>query len=289
MFPKIGNFSNSAYYSKPTSQIFNNPGVSSNHGKVYALPRPYYYQYPNPNSKQKTYYLEKTDKIKEKALERKLLQARTRQITIEKEKVRDELYKLYNIHISDYELRRLSYEELLTKVVRIHQKFKENTAALIIQQAWKNFILRKDPNYNKRIQLAKRLAKIKMKKYNKEEAALVIQKIYRGFKVRQEFMMLRGRLRIHKTIDYFEELNSNLKKASASIIWKHWSAYRKKKNTQHPTGLSTCKIKNPQFQPETKLTKKPQSKTSVPTQSSIPQTESILKKSCTNPKSSPNP
>ena len=234
MFPKIGNFSNSAYYSKPSSQIFNNSArVYPHYGKVYALPRPYYYQYPDPTSNEKSYYLEKTDRIKERALERKLLQAKTRQINIEKEKIRDEVFKLYNIHVSDYELRRLSYEQLLTKVVKIHQKFKENTAALIIQQAWKNFILRKDPNYIKRIQLAKRLAKIKMKKYNREEAALVIQRIYRGFKVRQEFMVVRGRYRIHKNIDYFEEIKDKLKKESGKIIWKHWLVYLEKK--VHPT------------------------------------------------------
>jgi hypothetical protein len=117
----------------------------------------------------------------------------------------------------------------LTKVVKIHQKFKENTAALIIQQAWKNYILRKDPNYIKRIQLARRLAKIKMKKFNREEAALIIQRVYKGFKVRQDFMMVRGRFRIGKTIDFFDDVRNKLKVDSAKIIWAYWLVYREKK------------------------------------------------------------
>ena len=293
MFPKIGNFSNSAYYSKPSSQIFNNSAaVYPHHGKVYALPRPYYYQYPNPNSSQKSYYLEKTDRVKEKALERKLLLAKIRQIAIEKEKVRDEIYKLYNIHISNYELRRLSYEELLTKVVRIHQKFKENTAALIIQQAWKNFILRKDPNYNKRIQLARRLAKINMKKYSKEEAALVIQRIYRGFKVRQEFMMVRGRFRIHKNLDYFEEVKNKLKKDSARTIWKHWSVYRQnkvlfiQKNLITANDPKTKRLNHEQLTHQAKEPSKPLSKTTIPIKNPSPSIESNIKKSCTLPEPS---
>lgn len=230
MFPKIGNFSNSAYYSKPSSQIFKGePKLYPHYGKVYTLPRPYYSQYPNPVSNERCYYLEKNEGIKEKALERKLLYAKNRQIAIEKEKIRDEVFKLYNIRISDSELKRLTYEQLLTKVVKIHQKFKENTAALIIQVSWKNYILRKDPNYVKRIQLARRLAKIKTRKFNREEAATVIQRIFRGFKVRQEFQMVWGRYKINKNIGFFEDVKNKLKIDSAKIIWKHWIVYRDKK------------------------------------------------------------
>lgn len=227
MFPKIGNFSNSAYYSKPTSQIFNNePKLYPNYGKVYALPRPYYHQYPNPGSNERSFYHEKTEKVHEKSLERKLLYLKNRQINIEKEKIRDEVFKLYNISISNFELRRMTYEQLLTKVVKIHQKFKENTAALIIQQSWKNYILRKDPNYMKRIRLARRLAKIKSKKYTPNEAAVVIQRIYRGHRVRLEYDIIRGKYRIENNNKYFGDVQVKLKQDSARVIWKHWTKFR---------------------------------------------------------------
>ena len=230
MFPKIGNFSNSAYYSKPYTSIFSTEkSVCPNYGKIYTLPRPYYSQYPNPNSNERSFYLEKTQQIRERALERRLLSTKTRQINIEKERIRDEVFKTFGISIPRSELRQLTYEQLLTKALKIHQKFKENTAALIIQESWKNYILNKDPNYVKRIQLAKRLAKIKSHKYNQQEAALIIQRIYRGYRVRLEYTIIRGRHRIEKNIQFFDGIKQNLRENAARIIWKYWIGHRDKK------------------------------------------------------------
>lgn len=230
MFPKIGSFSNSAYYSKPYTSIFSTDrSVYPNHAKVYTLPRPYYSQYPNPNSNERSFYIEKTTQVREKYLEKRLLNTKNRQINIEKEKVRDEIFKLFGITISNSELRKLTYEEVLTKALKIHQKFKENTAALIIQQSWKNYILNKDPNYVKRIQLAKRLSKIKSHKYTKQEAALIIQKVYKGFKVRLEYAMVIGRYRIEKNIQFFDGIKLKLRNDAAKTIWKYWTVYREKK------------------------------------------------------------
>ena len=88
MFPKIGNFSNSAYYSKPSSQIFSTEkNIYPHYGKIYTLPRPYYSQYPNPNSNERSFYIEKTKQIREKFLQKSLLSAKNRQINIEKERI----------------------------------------------------------------------------------------------------------------------------------------------------------------------------------------------------------
>jgi IQ calmodulin-binding motif len=229
MFPRIGNFSNSSYYTKPYTYIFSDERKGSrNHGKIYTLPKPYYSQYPNPNSKERSFYLEKETQIREKYLEKRLLNIKNRQITLAKEKVRDEVFKLYGIKFTSVELRKMTYEEVLTKALKIHQQFKENAAALIIQQSWKNYILFKDPNYIKRIQLARRLAKIKNHKFTEQEAALTIQRIYRGYKVRLEYFMTRGKYRINKNIEYFDQIKFNLLKDNAKIIWKHWKIYKEK-------------------------------------------------------------
>ena len=231
MFPKIGNFSNSGYYTKPYSSIFSTEQkVYPHYGKVYSLPKPYYSQYPNPNSNERSFYLEKTSQIREKYLEKRLLNTKNKQINLAKEKIRDEVFKLYGIKLSQNELRTSTYEQILTKALKIHQKFKENTAALIIQQSWKNYILRKDPNYMKRIQLAKRLAKIKSHKFTEQEAALTIQRIYRGYRVRLEFLVVRGKYRITKNIEYFDEIKFSLLKENAKIIWKYWKTYKAKKD-----------------------------------------------------------
>ena len=219
MFPKIGNFSNSAYYSKPSSQIFSTEkNIYPHYGKIYTLPRPYYSQYPNPNSNERSFYIEKTKQIREKFLQKSLLSAKNRQINIEKERIRDEVFKIFGITIPPSELRKLTYEQLLTKALKIHQKFKENTAALIIQESWKNYILRKDPNYVKRIQLARRLAKIKSRKFNAQEAALIIQRVYKGYKVRLEYSLIRGKHRIEKNNEYFNDVKLKLYQDSAKII-----------------------------------------------------------------------
>ncbi|OMJ91446.1 hypothetical protein SteCoe_6027 [Stentor coeruleus] len=288
MFPKIGNFSNSAYYSKPSSQIFNNePKLYPKYGKVYALPRPYYHQYPNPGSNEKSFYHEKSEKVHEKSLERKLLYLKNRQINIEKEKIRDEVFKLYNISISNFELRRMTYEQLLIKVVKFHQKFKENTAAFIIQQSWKNYILRKDPNYMKRIRLARRLAKIKSKKYTQHEAAIIIQRIYRGHRVRLEYDIIRGKYRIENNNKYFSDVQIKLKQDSAKIIWKHWTKFRDKRVTSNQN-LKIKKQKEKQIKQqkekerqEAEEQRKLQSRKTITNREVTPQTIQKLKKSST--------
>ena len=70
----------------------------------------------------------------------------------------------------------------------------------------------------KRIQLAKRLAKIKSHKFTEQEAALTIQRIYRGYRVRLEFLVVRGKYRITKNIEYFDEIKFSLLKENAKII-----------------------------------------------------------------------
>lgn len=103
-----------------------------------------------------------------------------------------------------------------------NMKIRRHIAARKIQRTWKSF-------YKMKV-LPKFIEE------NREKAALVIQRYFRGYSARMKYFLVLNRKKLKSQLKYFDEICDQVKLESIIIIQKYWRKYkiRKDKNKNKP-------------------------------------------------------
>ena len=134
---------------------------------------------------------------------------------------------------------KLSSEDLIKEALYLFQKCKSEKAAALIQRSWRKYTwfrvtkaLQDRRNYSafliQRAWIRHKTYKAKKLKLQtaRKDAALKIQKNYRGYKAREHFNEIHSKKVLQENLEYFDKVKRELYKESIARISKAWSDFK---------------------------------------------------------------
>lgn len=156
-----------------------------------------------------------------------------------KGKIAETLWDNFQIYINYKDLSQNTAEQIVEKAVYIHKYRELNKYASRIQKFWKKYSFNKGKRF---IELQREIAALKIqslwKNYKRkvlnprlqrnreEKAAVTIQRYYRGYRYRMNYLVIKGRKQIEENMKFFDSVRDEMIRESALTILKHWRAYQ---------------------------------------------------------------
>ncbi|CAG9316803.1 unnamed protein product [Blepharisma stoltei] len=208
----------------------------SNLGRTFNFPKAYYQQY---HRRERSMFDSPT---REARMAKEIEKIKRMQQKISKERIIQNIFQQYGTQFSPKEIKNLTEDDLLKKALKKNLYLKEKQAAVTIQNKWKKYnwkklqeqILLKREISAKMIQNAwnkYKGIKLEPKKLRKSQinAAIMIQKMWKGYKSRSSYMIIKEKNDLMKNLQFFEKIKEENRRISAIKIQRCWRNYKQRK------------------------------------------------------------
>ena len=149
------------------------------------------------------------------------------------------LWNNFDIYIRNKEISQSTLEEIMEKAYYIYKHRQLNSSASMIQFSWRRYQLNKAKNIiNKQKNASAKVIQRAWRKYYKNiiqprkksekenKAAIIIQRYYRGYRLKMKYSVIKGRIALEENMKYFDSVRNEMLQESAIIIARYWKKYK---------------------------------------------------------------